>query len=91
MPLSDETITTAERLLVDSEAAEFAAVFAALRAALPDLVVLRCDASDVLEDPYRSYPAFDLHLVDTRNHCTVMTVDPSAATGLLIAAKAVAA
>jgi hypothetical protein len=91
MPLSPETIATAEQLLGGHGAGDFGATFAALRAALPGLVVLRCDASDVLEDPFRSYAAIDLHLVDTRNHCTVMTGDPAAATGLLIAARAVAA
>jgi hypothetical protein len=54
---------------------------------LPGLVVLSCDAADILEDPWRSYPAIDLHFVDTRNHCTEMTRDPAVATGLLLATR----
>lgn len=62
-------------------------VAAELRAHLPGLVVLSCDAADVLEEPWRSYAAADLHFVDTRNHCTEMTRDPANATGLLLAAR----
>jgi hypothetical protein len=91
MPLSADIIATVDQILAEKAAADFSASFTALRAALPGMVLLRCDASDVLEDPFRSYATLDLHLVDTRDHCTVMTPDPAAATGLLLAAKAVAA
>ncbi|CAN5239418.1 hypothetical protein BH10PSE15_BH10PSE15_00130 [soil metagenome] len=58
-----------------------------LRRLLPGLLCLNCDASDVLEDAWRSYPAFDVHLVDATNHCTTMTHDPSDASGILLARK----
>jgi len=62
-------------------------VVAALRERLQGLVILLCDAADVLEEPWRSYPAFDVHLVDTSNHCTEMALDPATATGLLFAVR----
>lgn len=61
-----------------------------LKRLLPELVCLNCDASDVLEDAWRSYPAFDLHLVDASNHCTAMTSDPTLANGILLARKVTA-
>ncbi|AJP72709.1 hypothetical protein [Sphingomonas hengshuiensis] len=61
-----------------------------LRRLLPGLFCMACDAGDVLEDAWRSYPAFDLHLVDTSDHCTTMTSDPMRANGILLARKAAA-
>ena len=59
----------------------------ALKRLLPDLQCSHCDASDVLEDPFRSAAMADLHLLDTRNHCVTVTTDPAAANGVLIARK----
>jgi hypothetical protein len=87
--MSEETIAAIGQLLGErTDRTELAAACAALRIRQPDLVLLRCDAADVLEEPFRSYPAVDLHLVDTRNHCTAMTSDPASATGVLVAVKA---
>ena len=89
MPMSEEAIAAIGELLgARMDPADLAAACAMLRVRLPDLVLLRCDAADVLEEPFRSYAAVDLHLVDTRNHCTAMTSDPASATGLLVALKA---
>lgn len=56
-----------------------------LRTESADLVVMRCDAGDVLEEPFRSYGAFDLHLVDGSAHCPQLTGDPERAGGVLLA------
>ncbi|HTO59804.1 MAG TPA: hypothetical protein VMM15_00975 [Bradyrhizobium sp.] len=61
--------------------------FAELRSRLPHLAWTRCDASDVTEEPFRSYPRFDIHLIDGRDHCVVITVDPARATGIILAAR----
>lgn len=61
-----------------------------LRHRFPDLRWLRCDASDVLEEPWRSYAGVDLHLVDASSHCATMTNDPECASGILLAAKVAA-
>lgn len=60
---------------------------AQLRRALPRLSLTRCDASDVPETPYRSFPRFDVHLIDAADHCARITTDPEQATGLIVAVR----
>ncbi len=62
-----------------------AAILRALRDRLPGLRVSQCPASDVNDEPYRSGEIFDLHLLDTRDHCWKMTSDIEVATGVLLA------
>jgi hypothetical protein len=89
MALTDDMIAAIERMLgAGADAAGLDAMITGMRAALPGVVLLRCDASDVLEEPYREFEAVDLHLIDARNHCTTMTASPDAATGVLLAIKA---
>ena len=61
---------------------------AALRERFPRLSVTRCDAADLAESPYRSYPGFDLHLVNGAGHCWQLTPDPAQATGIVLARRA---
>ncbi len=44
----------------------------------------------MIEEPFRSFTTFDLHLLDTSNHCPVVVSDPSAASGLIVAARSAA-
>ncbi|MCJ1960870.1 hypothetical protein [Novosphingobium mangrovi (ex Hu et al. 2023)] len=60
----------------------------ALRRLVPDLALRQCDADDVLEEPYRSAGACDLHLLDVSAHCIRVTGDPAEASGLLVAGRA---
>ena len=61
---------------------------AAFRAEFPGVAISRCDASDVQDDaPFRSYPLFDLYLLDARDHCVCLTTDPSEATGVVVAQR----
>jgi hypothetical protein len=90
MGLNENDLAAIDSVLAACDPMAVRSVAGDLRARLPGFIVLSCDASDVLEDPWRSYPAIDLHFVDTRNHCTEMTRDPAAATGVLLAARAVA-
>lgn len=62
-----------------------ARVFAELRSRFPHLSWTRCDASDVTEAPFRSYPRFEVHLVDRTDHCVQITADPMRATGVVLA------
>lgn len=59
----------------------------ALRRLVPGLVCRHCDASDVLEEPFRALAEMDLHLLDTAGHCIRVTDDPAQATAVLIAAR----
>ena len=61
--------------------------FTQLRSRFPQLSWTRCDASDLTETPFRSYPRHDLHLVDRSEHCVAITADPARATGLVLAAR----
>ncbi len=54
---------------------------------LPHIGMRRCDASDVLEDPYQSSGACDLHLLDASGHCIRVTDDPGQANAILIAER----
>ena len=55
---------------------------------LPAVGRRRCDASDVLEEPFRRGVGADLHLLDTAGHCIRVTSEPGEATALLIAVHA---
>ncbi len=65
-------------------------VFAELRGRFPHLSWTRCDASDVTEEPFRSYSRFELHLVDRTDHCVQITADPARATGIVLAKRNIA-
>ncbi len=80
------------RDIVDMVAkAESPAVFAALKQKYPRLAWLRCDASDVLETPYKSTATIDLHLIGGGVHCPEVVADSARATGFIIAARKVKA
>ena len=58
MAIKAEELQDIETMLTDADAS----IFATLRQKYPHLAWSRCDASDVLEEPYRSFKAFDMHL-----------------------------
>lgn len=58
-----------------------------LRHRFPQFAWTSCDASDVDETPYRSYGPVDVHLLNTVNHCVVITSNPMDATGIILARK----
>ncbi|MBT0668286.1 hypothetical protein HT136_07885 [Novosphingobium profundi] len=60
----------------------------ALQRLVPGVALRQCDASDVLEDPFRSAGPCDLHLLDVSSHCIKVTDDPAEASGLLLAERA---
>lgn len=60
----------------------------ALRRLVPNLTCRHCDASDVLEEPFRQAGGLDLHLLDASSHCIRVTDNPEEATALLIAVRA---
>ena len=58
------------------------------RGSFPGLSLTRCDASDMSdEQAFREYPAFNLYLVDGRDHCWHITDDMNIATGVVVAAR----
>ena len=83
MAVSPDVLTEIEQALSSPEAD--AAAVAALRGRFPHLSWTRCDASDVTETPFRSYARFDLHLLDSADHCVQITTDPARATGIVLA------
>lgn len=85
MAVSDTDLSEIEKVLAAQELA--APVFAELRRRFPNLSWTQCDASDVAEPPFRSFAAFDIHLIDTADHCVQITADPSRATGVILARK----
>ena len=87
MALDTVELTEIEKVLSASEAG--ASPFAELRSRFPHLTWIRCDASDVLEAPFRSYAQLDLHLLDGSDHCVRITTDPARATGIVLAARSI--
>lgn len=85
MAVNAEELDEIDRMLatpdVDAQA------FLELRRRFPYLSWTRCDASDVTEAPFRSYPAFDVHLLDSADHCSQITSDPAHATGIVLAKR----
>ena len=85
MPLSEDDLTEIQSVLAASDPG--LGVIAELRRRFPSLSLTRCDASDVTETPFAVNAHFELHLVDTVDHCARLTSDPSRATGLVLAQK----
>lgn len=60
----------------------------AVRASFPNLKVSRCAADDMFgETPFCRIGDFDVFLVDTKNLCWKIINEPTAATGLILAAR----
>lgn len=60
-------------------------VLAMLRPRFPALTITRCPSSDVTESPFQQGDYFDLHLVDTSEHCWRLTNNMAATTAVLLA------
>jgi hypothetical protein len=87
MAINAEELHEIEALLDGAEADS--SLLTALRLKFPHLKWSRCDASDVIEQPFRSFAAYDLHLMDVSNHCPVVVTEPSAASGAILAVRSV--
>jgi hypothetical protein len=85
MALSVDELMEIDRMLSAPNAD--AGVFAELRRRFPHLSCTRCEASDVTEPPFRSYARFDVHLLDSVDHCAHITLDPTRATGIVLATR----
>lgn len=86
MALDENTLIELEQVITAAEGR--ASLLPELRRRFPHLALVRCDASDVTEPPFRSFPHFDLHLVDRADHCVQITADPLLAIGIVLAARA---
>ena len=85
MSLSADDLTQIDAMLGTSGAD--AQPFAELRRRFPHLSWTRCDASDVTEAPFRAYEHYDIHLLDSTDHCSHITSDPTRATGIVLARR----
>ncbi|QGM93921.1 hypothetical protein F7D13_07730 [Methylocystis rosea] len=81
MAISEVELTEIERLL----GAEATPALSDLRAKFSHLSWTRCDVSDVIETPFRSFTTCDVHLLDGADHCVTVTDDPARATGVIVA------
>lgn len=87
MALTASDLAEIERALASSDVGS--QVYLELRQKYPHVAWIRCDASDVTEAPFRSYREFDLHLLDSADHCAQITADPARATGIVLAKRVV--
>lgn len=86
MALTENNLAQLETLLGSAAVGENP--LADFRQRFPGLSITRCDASDMGSDePFRTYPGFNLNLVDGTNHCWRITADPTIATGIVVAQR----
>lgn len=85
MALTAEVLIEIERLLATGGVD--AGMLVELRRSFPQLAWVRCDASDLADQPFRQFPRFDLHLLDGSDHCVQITADPTRATGIVLAKR----
>lgn len=85
MALAADELLEIDRMLSDPGVG--ASVLAQLRGRFPHLSWTKCDAADLTEEPFRSYPRFEVHLVDRSDHCLQITADPMRASGIVVASK----
>lgn len=85
MALDENELIELEQVITTAEGR--ASLLPELRRRLSHLALVRCDASDLTEPPFRSFPHFDLHLLDRSDHCVQITADPLLATGIVLAAR----
>jgi len=85
MALSTDDLTEIDKVISVLEAE--VQVFAELRRRFPHLSWTWCDAADVAEAPFRTYSRFDVHLLDSADHCSHITADPTRATGIVLAKR----
>jgi hypothetical protein len=84
MSFTPAEVSQLESLLALSDGGAQAAL--EFRSRFPGRSLTRCDASDMATDePFRRFAAFDVYLVDGRDHCWRLTDDPAAATGVVLA------
>jgi len=88
MALVASELAEIEQILASSDVGSQA--YSELRRKYPHLAWIRCDASDVTETPFRSFREFDLHLLDSADHCAQITADPERATGIVLAKRGAA-
>ncbi len=58
-------------------------ILTSVRPQFPGITMTQCPSSDVVEPAYLEGEDFNLHLIDTRNHCWQITAQPEAATAVL--------
>jgi hypothetical protein len=85
MALTAEELTEIEQVL--SGLTADAPVIAEMKGRYPKLSWTRCDASDVVEAPYKQTTLYDIHLLNTHDHCAQITGDPAQATGIILAKR----
>jgi hypothetical protein len=85
MALSTDELTAIDALL--SGADSDASPIPHLRQRFPGLSWTACDASDVAEPPFRVYSRFEMHLLNSSDHCSQITPDPAEATGIILARR----
>jgi len=85
MALSTDDLTEIDKVISVLEAD--VQVFSELRRRFPHLSWTWCDAADVAEAPFRTYSRFDVHLLDSADHCSHITADPTRATGIVLAKR----
>lgn len=87
MALAENDLAEIEKIL--SAPDNGSGVIATLRGLLPHLSWTGCDASDMSDEPFRTYPTYEVHLLDTADHCAQLTSDPARATGVVLAKRKV--
>jgi len=84
MPLTLEQVDAIDNSITRMKA-ENLPVLASLRQQFPDVVFVRCDASDMEGEPFRSNEHHQLYLIDRGEVCIQMTDALETANGVVVA------
>ncbi|NNM81710.1 MAG: hypothetical protein HKL98_03775 [Burkholderiales bacterium] len=84
MALSESQLDAVERKILELRESREPLV-PGLRSTFPEIVFLRCEASDMDASPYRKGTNHQLHLIDRSEMCITLTDRLEQADGLVIA------
>ena len=54
---------------------------------IPGLSITKCSASDIMDEPYKTFNMYNLYLVDRSDHCWKFTDSPEKASGIVLARR----
>jgi len=84
MPLNESQINAIEASIQELQAVG-EALIPGLRGKFPEIIFVRCDASDMEGKPYRSSNKVELYLLDRSEMCIRLTDQLASADGVIVA------
>ena len=84
MPLNESQINAIQASIIEFQTVG-ESLIPGLRGKFPEIVFVRCDASDMDGKPYRSSNSYQLYLLDRSEVCIRLTEQLESADGVIVA------